>query len=120
MAANELTIDVIAFIDRALKALDEKFDLKIAALREEYRKSETLLHETKFELEKRLDEMNNFRDQLGRQAATFQTAKDVEEKINLALANRNATIVGLQLQIKLIWGLVATLIALFVAEYLRR
>jgi len=120
MTPNEITLDIIAFIDRVILQLEEKVDLKINALREEYKKSERLLHDTKTELEKRLDEMNNFRDQLGKQATTFTTAKDVDEKINLALSNRNATIVSIQTQIKFMWALLVALLLLFVSEYIKK
>lgn len=116
----DITMDIVAFIDRAIAELETRMCLKIDALREEYKKSERLLEETRRELEKRLEEMNGFREQLGKQATTFMTAKDTDEKINLALANRNATIVSIQTQAKVMWALLAALILLFVGEYLRR
>jgi len=108
---GKITIDWQEYIDRLLANLRLEFDLRLSAMQNEYKKSELLIAEAKAEVDKHFDSVNNLHALLDKQATTFLTGKEVDEKIKLAVANMS----GLGIQIKVIWVLLTALILLLIS-----
>ena len=81
-----INIELCDYIDRQILNLDAKWKIRHDSLAEEYQKSERVRQEAKQDMDKRLEAMNEFRAQLGKQAQTFITGKEADSKIKLALA----------------------------------
>jgi hypothetical protein len=128
-----ICVELVDYIDRqtgyivnCVKIAEEKFDIRHQALIDEYDKSERAIAATKMDLEKRLDGMNEFREQLQKQAATFATLQTVDQKIELSQVTQRLIaaqeLPAIQVQIKAIWAvLFATLSilgAVFIAHLL--
>jgi len=112
---DKITIGLHEYMDRLLSNLRTEFELKLSALREEYKKSELLIAEAKAAVDKHFDESNNYRVQLDKQATSFMTSRDVDERVKLAVANLNGSICNQGTQIKVMWGIMVALILLLIS-----
>lgn len=115
---DKITIGLHEYMDRLLANIRLEFDLKLSALREEYKKSEKQVNEAKSDVDAHFDAVNNLQARMDKMSQTFLTGKDVDEKVKLAVANLNGNICNLGTQIKVMWGLIIALILLFVKEYI--
>jgi hypothetical protein len=108
---GKIKIDWQEYLDRLLANLRLEFDLKLSALKEEYKKSEKQIGEAKAEVDAHFNAVNGLQVRMDKMSQTFLTGKDADEKIKLAVANMS----GLGIQIKVIWVLLTALILLLIS-----
>ncbi len=121
-----IQVELIDYIDRQVRNLDEKWAIRHDALHAEYEKSEQAVDTASKVLDARLEGMNEFRAQLTRQAATFVCMTDVDQRIEVALANQRLVMAqelpALKVQITAIWavlfGTLSIIGAAFIAHIL--
>ena len=83
-----LILDFHDYFNERVRLLEQTVDLKIEAQKAEYTKSESQRETDRDALNVRLEGMNEFRAQLTRQADTFVTCAQLDQKIELALAKQ--------------------------------